>query len=479
MNFLEKVFQNATNRKPDLDAVADLVGMDKESLQAFEQAYHKAEFHGLSDNLFQVNSRQAAAEKEGIEENQNEGMVTRVVNELVAQSVVYEFDGKSASISDFQHTLSEDQAVSREEIMNADPATSPMFTGRYIQVDTQGSGESLLGSYADMLRTKNPRLKKQKYDTFRQGLDILDMDNILWEMIDTNPNSMGNWLPYIVDAAVSDGFFRIPKTKIVKLPITVMQLMREYDYMDLNRATLDVIDQWCMRVFRLNPNHDYFIKTGTHCSKFDFRNAKVTGAKEVRELGEYLLYLHMQDLRMAQSDLSGRNQPVIYGVSTTTEWVVREFIPDVEENTTIYHGLPLHTEYRVFVDFDTDEVLGIHNYWDPEVMLHHFARRASQSMPDEQPDIDAVHDFVTYKANLQRLSGRYEKNKDLVVEKIRNILPNISLTGQWSVDVMQNGEDFWLIDMARAENSAFYDSAVPIADRRPSAENWLPRFGTE
>ncbi|MDY6280479.1 MAG: hypothetical protein SPL63_10215 [Roseburia faecis] len=479
MNFLEKVFQNATNRKPDLDAVANLVGMDKESLRAFEQAYHKAEFRSLSDNLFQVNSRQAAAEKEGIEENQNTNLVTRVVNELTAQSVVYEFDGTSVSISDFQHALSEDQAVAREEIMNADPAASPMFTGRYVQMDTQGSGESLLSSYADMLCTKNPRLKKQKYDIFRQGLDLLDMDNILWEMIDTNPNSMGNWLPYIVDAVVSDGFFRIPKTKIVKLPITVMQLMREYDYMDLNRATLDVIDQWCMRILRLNPNQDYFIKTGTHCSKFDFRNAKVTGAKEVRELGEYLLYLHMQDLRMAQYDLSGRNQPVVYGVSTTTEWVVREFIPDVEENTSIYHGLPLHTEYRVFVDFDTDEVLGIHNYWDPDVMLTHFARRASYPMPDGQPDIDAVHDFVTYKANQQKLSDRYERNKDLVVEKIRNILSNISLKGQWSLDVMQNGEDFWLIDMARAENSAFYDATVAIADRRPSAENWLPRIGKE
>ena len=42
--------------------------------------------------------------------------------------------------------------------------------------------------------------------------------------------------------------------------------------------------------------------------------------------------------------------PCIYGVSTTNEWVVREFIPDKEGNPCIYHGLPLHTEYRVFVD---------------------------------------------------------------------------------------------------------------------------------
>ena len=37
---------------------------------------------------------------------------------------------------------------------------------------------------------------------------------------------------------------------------------------------------------------EYFIKTGTYSSKFDFRNARVSGPKEVRELGEYLLFIH-------------------------------------------------------------------------------------------------------------------------------------------------------------------------------------------
>ena len=48
------------------------------------------------------------------------------------------------------------------------------------------------------------------------------------------------------------------------------------------------------------------------------------------------------------------------------------------------------------------------------------------------------------------------------------------LSGQWSIDIMQNGEDFWLIDMALAENSAYYSEAVPKALRHPSEENWIP-----
>lgn len=63
------------------------------------------------------------------------------------------------------------------------------------------------------------------------------------------------------------------------------------------------------------------------------------------------------------------SQPSIYGVSTTNEWVVREFIPDKEGNPCIYKGLPLHTEYRVFVDCDTDEVLGTRNGQLPHALL--------------------------------------------------------------------------------------------------------------
>ena len=66
------------------------------------------------------------------------------------------------------------------------------------------------------------------------------------------------------------------------------------------------------------------------------------------------------------------NNKVIYGVSSNNEWVVREFIDDKENNPTIYNGLPLHTEYRVFVDFDKEEIIGISPYWHPEVMKENF-----------------------------------------------------------------------------------------------------------
>lgn len=71
---------------------------------------------------------------------------------------------------------------------------------------------------------------------------------------------------------------------------------------------------------------------------------------------------------------------------------------------------------------------------------------------------------------------KYENNKDLVSRKAAELLPDLNLKGQWSLDVMQNGDDFWLIDMALAEQSAGYLKTVKLADRRPSKENWIPEI---
>ena len=46
---------------------------------------------------------------------------------------------------------------------------------------------------------KDPRRKKELYDMFRVGLDTLDLDPILYEVLGMNRNSMGHWLPALVE----------------------------------------------------------------------------------------------------------------------------------------------------------------------------------------------------------------------------------------------------------------------------------------
>ena len=129
--------------------------------------------------------------------------------------------------------------------------------------------------------------------------------------------------------------------------------------------------------------------------------------------------------------------------------------------------MPLHTEYRVFVDFDTDEILGINPYWKPDVMLKRFSSDANPYSPHDK------HDYIIYKMHEPTLMKRYEENKDTVLHHIEQLIKDINLSGQWSIDIMQNGNDFWIIDMATADTSALND-CVPKDKLKKATENWLP-----
>ena len=274
---------------------------------------------------------------------------------------------------------------------------------------------------------------------------------------------MGYWFPKIHSMNQNSEAFKIPNTTIMKVPMPVLQLSR-LEYSLINPVTKKIINNFVHRAFLLEDDKTYFVKTGTFSNKFDFRNCKVSGS-EVKELGEYLLY----DSYCASQMASPLNMPSIVGPALTNEWVVREFIEDPDDNPTIYKGLPLRTEFRVFVDFDTKKVLSVVNYWDEKTMLNRF---------EERRDNHDVHDLITFKANLKRLNARFEKYKDIVKEKTMVLLESKSqnrLTGQWSMDVMLSGNDFYIIDMALAEESYYYQS-VPLEDRRVSKQNWIPKL---
>lgn len=394
-----------------------------------------------------------------------EDMINRIVRELINQTSVWNYDGKNIVKKNALQENRKDP-VTNEEILELPEYLRPQLTGSLAKVDIRGpSYLTLVSSYKKYLEEGNPKKKKMLYDHFRQGLDILDLDSVTYEMIGTNPNSMGHWLPQLAEAMKHQDFFKIPKTTIIKVPLPLLQLTR-LDYAGLTKTTIEIVDRFCQNVFSLDENKDYFIKTGTYSSKFDFRNAHVHGAKEVWELGEYLLFIHHQACQMA----SPLNNVCIYGVSTTNEWVVREFITDKENNPCIYKGLPLHTEYRIFVDLDTKEVLGMNPYRDPEVMMKKFSNPESSDSPHQ------FHDYITYCAHEKILMNRYEENKERVKRHVKSLLADIDgLTGQWSIDIMQNKDDFWIIDMALAKDSAL-KHCVPKNLLKHSQENWIPIF---
>ena len=88
---------------------------------------------------------------------------------------------------------------------------------------------------------------------------------------------------------------------------------------------------------------------------------------------------------------------------------------------------------------------------------------------------DKAHDYVIYTMHEEVLYDRYNKNLEKVSDEINKLIKNVNLSGQWSLDVMQNGDDFWLIDMALANESALRD-VVPKEKLKQQRIDWIPKI---
>lgn len=442
MNLLSIILpKGKTDRKEQFDKAAELLKNDPVLREAFEKSYNDAA-KILGEDEAPVKSFRG----QGTDAKDTDSLINledRITDELITLS-----DRKSDLLTDKEIG----NAVQAAEIYAYPKELRPQLTGHLItvQCSAHSTEDGLMAFIEKYLTTDDTKEKRYMYGHIRYGIDILDIDPPIYELLGRDPNSIEHWFYRIKDAAGKEGFFRIPETKIVQVPLPILQLTR-IDYPLLTQTTKDIVNKWCMKAFNLDISKSYFVKTGVFSDKFDFRNQRVSG-DEVKCLGEYLLYITNHSV-MIESPLNPANVGH-YGAATTRTWVVREFIEDKEDNPTIYHGLPLHTEYRFFVDFKEKKLLGVSPYWKKNMMEKRFA---------EDNDIHDRHDYITYKSHEGVMQKRYDDNIEKVTEHMLKVIENADFTGlpdQWSVDVMQNGDDFYIIDMALADNSALR-SCVP------------------
>lgn len=445
MNFLTNILKGINKKDKNRMTVEKAVKIfknSKEKFEEFEEFYKKNVLTEIPENYFEVNSRQATDKVATAGEIDYE-LVKRIVDELADGTRIIEI--KNSKVIEKTLTCENNPITDINELIELDKEKQVQFTKNFSKFDI---------SPIESLKTLM-FFAKHNYGMFRGGLETLNLSPTLYKILDNNMNQIGYWLPKVAEISP----FKIPDTKIVKVPLSLLQLGRVFEYSELTPTTFKIINEYCKKVFELDLNGTYFIKNGVFSSKFDFRNAKVTTPQEVAELGQYLFYIHQQACQMA----SLLNNKSIYGCGTTTEWVVREYIESPAKET-IYMGLPLNTEYRIFVDFDKKIILSDNQYWNKEVMNKRF---------EENRNSHDVHDAVTYNMASERLEKTYNENIDKVKEMVQELLNNnIEMTGQWSVDIMQVENDFYLIDMALAENSFYYDS-VPKELRKPTTERWL------
>ena len=110
-----------------------------------------------------------------------------------------------------------------------------------------------------------------------------------------------------------------------------------------------------------------------------------------------------------------------------------------------------------------------------ELQQHTMKQRFGHEEDSDSPH--QIHDYIIYQAHEEVLMKRYQDNISRVKEEVENIIRKMNLTGQWSMDIMQNGDDFWIIDMALADNSALSE-CVPgnLLKKQEMSINWLPDF---
>lgn len=341
---------------------------------------------------------------------------------------------------------------------------------------------------------------------FHRTASMSEIEPRFYEHCANNPTSIANWLPPLIEAHAAHAYqtgaaspLRIPRTQVMRLDPALAQFTRvQYD--ETNEISRKAFNAYLADALDL-PD-EAFIKTGTFSGKFQFANCHCT---EVKEMGEYFQVI--------------TNFAMTVGAGESVDIAVRDYIRDAKANRpTIYGGMPLRCEYRVFVDFgavddataDTlaehetapmtrtamqhafdggapegdirpiaqPRILGVTHYWHPRVMKAHFTR--TRNDPDfaqyaaSNTYNQMVHDADAFAAFEPHLIDEFDRNVDAVVDATRALLPHMQAAGfrgAWSIDVMCNLDadgttNYYLIDMALACESALIDELYTVDELR-------------
>ncbi len=235
-------------------------------------------------------------------------------------------------------------------------------------------------------------------------------------------NDLEYWFPKTESVG-----FKTPKTIVLPFLDKEVELIKSYKWNELNKRA--IIERIKYHSEGFNLKKDMFIRLGGFSNKFNFESCCI---KNIDELPNKLMTIF---------------DDVIFRL----EWerhinlVLREFIKSDYKRRTIYNGMPLNTEFRVFYDFTDHKILGIYNYWDTDEML--------DNLRDKDDLINFAHEAKALEDDFKRLSPILE-------EQANAKLPKVNLRGKWSLDFMYDGSRFVLIDMAHAECSHYYDKVL-------------------
>ena len=244
------------------------------------------------------------------------------------------------------------------------------------------------------------------------------------------PENFSNWYNHIIN------FGNFKHADIISNQIFTLEdikVMQETD--NINKVNWNKINEILKpSLDKMDSNKLYNIKNGCYSNKFDFN----TSIASKDNLAEQLWKINYQS--------------TMYDTGGYTELVIRDLIySDPREIPTIYNGMPLQEEIRVFYNMDLKQIEYSVDYWDYDYC---------------RPNITNKTDQIIFDWFHNKISGRTENHQRCLTD-IMNRISNMKMpifdkqkiNGIWSIDFMyiQETDEIYLIDMARAFRSAYWD----------------------
>lgn len=249
---------------------------------------------------------------------------------------------------------------------------------------------------------------------------------IRWQI--ENPNNFSYWFPRVAPHLEGRGILS-PKSKVLPVPEDIMEACFMEKQTD---------EEHIMKWIRLNvmpvlfgAEFPIFMKNGCFSNKFNFKRSCLLAEYDEQHITDNFITLQ----NMSLSCETGGNMEIVF----------REFIQPKEGTPTIYEGMPLRPEMRIFYDFDKHSFCYAVNYWDWDY-CHDSICQAS------------AEDAKVYESYYPTLKERYECRMRYFTPRILSALRRVDkMEGIWSLDFILDEHEAWFIDAAIAWQSAYWD----------------------
>lgn len=249
-----------------------------------------------------------------------------------------------------------------------------------------------------------------------------------------NPNNFSFWFPKL--SVVKRHGILVPKSHVVEVPEDIYKAFFQEGKNDLR-----VIRQWAHKaILPVIQQHfqgkEVFVKNGCYSGKFNFNKCcHLAVDATLKEIVAHLCSIQYDSL-LKETD-------------GNLEIVLREWIQPEEGTKTIYNGMPLRPEMRLFYDFTSHKPLYWVNYWDWND-CHDPICLDLEGNPSE--DAEVYEEYYPYID--EELREYQEKYWQTILDALQQV--NL-MEGIWSVDFLFEKNQIWLIDAAIGPKSHYWD----------------------